>query len=119
MEALETDRKKRTAAPAGKVSEVPNAHEPLREDVQEETTQELLYRKCHHAFNASMGPVSPAEGDRSIHQRDQAMVGYGDSMGVAAEIFEDLFRPAERAFAVHNPVLTVEFADEGTKGLRV
>ena len=47
------------------------------------------------------------------------MVGNGHSMGVAAEIFEDLLRPAEWAFAVNNPLVPVEVANEGMKRLRI
>jgi len=47
------------------------------------------------------------------------MVGNGDSMSVAAQITKNILRAAERPLAVHDPVLTVEFADEDTKRLRV
>jgi hypothetical protein len=66
-----------------------------------------------------MGPVSPAEGNVSIHKGDQAMVGNGYSMSVAAEIAENILRAAEWPLAVDDPVLTVEFSDEGTKSLRL
>ena len=60
-----------------------------------------------------MGPVPPAKGNLSIRERDQAMVGDGDSMSIAAEIAENIFRAAEWALAVDDPVVTVEFANEG------
>jgi len=66
-----------------------------------------------------MGPVSPGECNFSVLERDQAMVGNGHSMGVAAEIFENLLWPAEWAFAVNNPMVAVEVANEGMKGLRI
>ena len=47
------------------------------------------------------------------------MVGNGHSMGVAAEIFENLLRPAEWAFAVNHPIVAVEVANEGLKRLRI
>jgi hypothetical protein len=119
LEALKTNRQKRASAPIGKASEVPDAHELLGEEMKEETTQEFLCGYCHHAFYASMGPVSPAEGNLSIHKGDQAMVGNGYSMCVAAEIAENIFRTAEWPLAVDDPVVAVEFADEGTKGPRV
>ena len=66
-----------------------------------------------------MRTVSPGEGNFSILERNQAMVGNGHSMGVAAEIFENLLRPAEWAFAVNHPIVAVEVANEGMKGLRI
>ena len=47
------------------------------------------------------------------------MVGNGHSMGVAAEIFENLLRPAKWALTVNNPMVAVEVANEGMKGLRI
>jgi len=87
--------------------------------VQEKAAEELLCRQRHQAFYVSMRPVSPAECDISILERDQAIVGNGHSMGVAAEIAENIFRAAEGRLAMDDPVLAVEFADEGTKSLRV
>ena len=66
-----------------------------------------------------MGSVSPAEGNLSVRKRDQAMLGNGYSMAVAPEIAKNKLRAAEWPFDVENPVLAVEFADEGTKSLRV
>ncbi len=66
-----------------------------------------------------MRAVSPGECHFSILERNQAMVGNGHSMGVAAEIFEDLLRPAEWAFAVNYPIVAVEVAKEGMKRLGI
>jgi hypothetical protein len=66
-----------------------------------------------------MSPVSPAEGNLSIFERDQAVVGNGHSMRVTAEIAEYMLRAPEWPFDVKDPVLAIEFADEGVKGLRV
>ncbi len=43
LQATKTDGQKRTSVSVRKVSEVPDAHETLRKDVKEETTQELFY----------------------------------------------------------------------------
>ena len=66
-----------------------------------------------------MRAISPGECHFSILERDQAMVGNGHSMSIAAEIFENLLRPAEWAFAVNDPLVAVEVTDEGMKGLRI
>ena len=66
-----------------------------------------------------MRPISPAEGNISILKRDQAMVGNGHSMGIAAEISKNIFRTAKWRFAVNHPVVAEELADEGLKSLRV
>jgi len=66
-----------------------------------------------------MRPISPAEGNISILERDQAMVGNGHSMGIAAEISKNIFRAAKWRFAVNHPVVAEELVDEGLKSLRV
>ena len=66
-----------------------------------------------------MRTVSPGEGNFSVLERNQAMVGNGHSMSVAAEIFENLFRTAEWPFAVNHPMGAVEIANEGMKRLRI
>jgi len=119
LEAAKADRQKRASVPVGEVPEVPDADKPLREDVKEETAQELIRGQWHHAFYASMSPVSPAEGNFSILERDEAMVGNGHSMRVAAEIAENMLWAAEGPFDMQDPVLAIEFADKGVKSLRV
>ena len=66
-----------------------------------------------------MHPVSPAEGNLSILKRDQAIVGNGNTMSVAAEIFDYVFRTSEWAFAVNNPLVPVDVTNEGMKRLRI
>ena len=58
-----------------------------------------------------MRPVSPGECNFFVLERDQAMVGNGHSMRVAAEIFEDLLRPAKWLFAVNDPMVAVEVSE--------
>lgn len=103
--------------PVGEVPEAADAHEALREDVKEESTQEPLCGQCFHTFYASMCPVSPAEGHLTIRKGDQAVVGNGYSMGVAAKVAENMLGAAEWPFDVQDPLLAVEFADEGMKSL--
>lgn len=66
-----------------------------------------------------MRAVPPGERNFSVLERDQAMVGNGHSMGVAADIFENLLRSAKWGLAVNNPMVTVEVVNEGMKGLGI
>src|SRR5205807_2192482 len=47
--------------------------------------------------------VFPAEADAAVLAGEETAVGDGDAVGVAAEIVENLLRPAERAFGVNDP----------------
>ena len=53
-----------------------------------------------------MSGVPPAESDFPLRKGDQAMVGDGHAMSVAAEIVEYIFRAAEGWFGVDDPVLS-------------
>ncbi len=81
--------------------------------------QELFCWHCHSALYVPMRAVSPGERNISILEGDQAMVGNGHSMGIAAEIFENMFRTAEWAFTVNDPMVAIEVANKGMKRLRV
>ena len=45
------------------------------------------------------------EGDRAVVHRQQALVGEGDAMGIAAEVFQRLPGAAKRRFSVNHPFL--------------
>ena len=53
-----------------------------------------------------MSGVSPAEGDVAVGERNQSVVGDGDTMGVGAEIAQHMFWPAEGRLGIDDPVLT-------------
>ena len=83
--------------------------------MKQKAAQEFLSRESHVFLHVSMRPISPGECDFSILKRDQAMVGNGHSMGVAAEIFKNLFWTAEWLLAVNNPFVAIKVAKEGIK----
>jgi hypothetical protein len=87
--------------------------------MKQETPEKLIRRQCHLAFYVAVPAVSPVECDLSIGERNQAMVGTGHTMGVAAEILENVFRAAERPFAVDDPVVMEHLTDKGVKRLRI
>ncbi len=117
-EALETKRQKRGPVPIGEVSKVPDAHETLREEVKQKAA-ELICLERHGKFPIAMRAVPPAEDDLSVGKGNQAVIGDRHSMGVAAEIAENILGATEGPFAVDNPVVAEQFADKGAKRLRV
>ena len=52
-----------------------------------------------------MSIVSPAEGDAIVLEGYEPMVGDGDSMGVAGQVVENVFRAAEGWLGVDHPIL--------------
>src|SRR5260221_1885063 len=47
--------------------------------------------------------IFPLEGDAAVFQGQQALVGNGDAMSIAAEIFQHLLRTAKRRLGVDHP----------------
>ena len=84
--------------------------------MKQEATQELLGRQGHHSFLIAMGVVLPAESDLVVLEGDEAMVGDGHAMGVAAEIAEHVVGTAKRRFGIDDPVLTEQGAQKSAEG---
>ena len=53
--------------------------------------------------------IAPTKSDLAIGKGDQAMVGDGHAMGVAAQILQHILGAAEGTFQVDDPVLSVEW----------
>ncbi len=64
-----------------------------------------------------MSRISPAEGDLIVSKRNQAMVGDGHAMGVAAQILEHVFGATEGRFRVDHPVFSEQWPKPGSEGL--
>ena len=114
-ETLEAKRQKCAPASTGKKAKIPDAYEALWKQMQQKAAQKFLCGQWQFFLHVSMRAISPGECHFSILERNQAMVGNGHSMRVAAEIFKNLLRSAERAFAINNPMGAVEVANEVPK----
>jgi hypothetical protein len=66
-----------------------------------------------------VGIILPAEGDLVVLEGDEAMVGDGDAMGVAAEIAEDVMGTAERGFGIDDPIVTEQGTQESVEGFLI
>jgi len=53
--------------------------------------------------------IPPAKSDLAIDEGDQAMIGDGYAMGVAAEILEHILRATEGWLRVDHPVLSEQW----------
>ena len=90
-------------------AEVADAHETFGEQVQQESAQEFIERKSQQLLFVVVSGVAPAEGDLLFGKRDQAMVGDGHAVGVAAQIVEHMLGATEGRFRVDHPVLSEEW----------
>jgi hypothetical protein len=95
----------------GEKAVVSNAHEAPGQDVEQEPAKKLDPVEGHGSLSALAGIVLVAERDLGVLERDQALIGDGDPVGVPGEVVEDLVGTAERRFGVDDPF----FASQGVQ----
>jgi hypothetical protein len=103
----------------GQKAEMTDADEAWGKHVEQEAAQELLHRQGHQTLLVTMRGVSPAKGDLAALEGDQAVIGDGHAVGVAAKITENIFGATEGRFAVDHPVLPEEGTEERSEGFGV
>jgi hypothetical protein len=87
----------------GHEAEVTDAMEAVGQRMKQKAANELAGLELHDLGAAVVAIVFPSEGDLGVVEGDQAAVGDGDAVRVAAEIGENLRRSAERLFGVDDP----------------
>ena len=106
-EQSQAQRQQRSAVPVSEEAEVADADEAGRQEVEQETAQELFNSQGHEPLLVAVSGIAPAEGDVAFRERDQPAVGDGDAMGVGAEIAQHMFRATEGPLGVDDPVMAV------------
>src|ERR1700738_663562 len=93
------------ARAAGEQAVVTDAVEALRQDVDQEATDELAGGERHELLaRAAIGTiVLPSEGDAGAVAGDQPAVGDGDAVGIARQIGQHGLWPAEWALGIDDP----------------
>ena len=94
------------AMPMAEPAVVADAVEAARQDVQEKAPDEFRRVEGHRLRRLRGGGavVLIAEADVAVVHVEQSLVGDGDTMGVAADVFEDLLGTGEGRFRIHDPV---------------
>lgn len=96
----------------GHQSVVTRLHESVGKDVKKEPSDELMRRYGYGSFPSGILVVPGKESEPVVADLDEAMVGDGNLVGVAAQVLEDLLRPSERLFGVYDPFFCIEFVRE-------
>src|SRR5277367_3701629 len=87
--------------------------------MEQEATQELVDRQGHASLLVAVSGISPAEGDATVGESNEPVVGDGDPMGIVAEIAQCMFRAAEGSFGVNDPVMTEQQPEPGGEASRL
>ena len=107
------------AVAAGEEAEVADAVEVLGQDMEQEASDELFGREGQGLEVAVMAVVAPAESDLTVLDGEEAVVGDGDAVGVAAEVVEDLVGAGEGGLGVDDPLGLAEGLEVAGEGVGV
>ena len=89
-----------------------NADQPAGQDVEQETGQELVRRNGHDLLKSAIFVISPKERNLAMAQLEEAVVGDGDTMGIASQIAQNLVRSCERRLGLDDPVMNEQRLEE-------
>ena len=104
IEELSTKREFVCAMAVGEQTVVPNAVEAVRENVEQEATDELAGFQRHDCALSVLSIIFPTEANLPVRDREQPTVANRDTMRVARQISEDLARTCKRTFGVDHPL---------------
>src|SRR3974377_1286074 len=102
----------------GRQAIVTDSVEALCQQMHQEAADELVGIERHHPVSLPTfeAVILPFEGDALVIERDQAVVGDGDAMGIAGEIAQDFRGSREWTFAVDHPVTVTQRRQIGREG---
>src|SRR6202790_390300 len=72
--------------------------------MDQKAADELIGIQGHDLLAIAIPVVFPSEADLAVFQGQQSVVGYGDPVGIASDIVEDLCRSRERPPGVDHPL---------------
>ena len=82
-----------------------DAHEAIRQDVQQEAADKLLGIESEGLFSISIFSVAIAQSDLTVLDFNDAVIGQRDAVGVAAEVIKHGLWGAKRLLRIDYPVL--------------
>jgi hypothetical protein len=101
---LATEGKFVAALAIGQEPELADTLEAAWQDVQEETADELVSRESHGPLLITTDIVFPAKSNVAVLKCEQAVVGDGHPVSVAAQISQDLFWSTEGRLGIDPPL---------------
>ncbi len=99
----------------GKQTEVADLHEPRRQNMEQEATDELHRIESHRAAAVVVPRVAPAKAHLSVFEVEQSPVGDGDAMSIAGQILQHMLGSAEGWFRIDYPVFSAKACEERVK----
>ena len=101
----------------GEEAEIANTLEPVGKNVKQEPADEFVCIKRHRLVAVVIAIILPAKLNLAVIDIKQAIIGDGDAVRVACDIFEDYFRSSEGPLGVNHPVLFPDGGDVTQEGI--
>ena len=89
-----------------------DSDEAARQHVQQKAPNKLIGMHGQEPLLVVVSGVAPAERYGVVDERNEAVVGNRDAMGVGAEVSEHLIGPSERRLTIDNPAQRVNLTDQ-------
>ena len=89
----------------------------MRHNMQEKAADELVRGQGHGLDTITLASVAEGKAHLATLDIDDAMIGDGDTMGVASEIVEHLLRACHGPLGIDHPRLVIERLNEAFKAL--
>ena len=96
-------------------TEVPDLNETTRQDVQQESTNELHRIDGHQLLPVPVGGIPPPECHLALLQTNQAAIGDGHAVRVAGQVLDHVLRAMEGAPDMHDPIPTAQLTNESVE----
>jgi len=100
------------SAAVGEETEMSDAGERMRQDMEQKAADELANGKCHGFECIMLFSIATRESNRIINHLFDAVIGDSDFMGIAGEIGKDMLGSGERLFCIDNPVCFIHIVDQ-------
>src|ERR1700722_13239788 len=89
----------------------------LRQDVQQEAADELVGLEGHSLLSVVVSVVFPAEGHCPIVDIEETIIRDGDTMGIAADVIEDLLGSGKGRLGIDDPFLLSQRFEISSEGM--
>lgn len=96
----------------GQKAEMADADEGGWKGVKKEPPDEFFRGQSHNIALVAVATIAKSKGDVAVLDVENAVVGNGDAVGIAAEVVEDFIRPAERRLGINDPALLAKLSDQ-------
>src|ERR1700687_5993953 len=98
---------------------IPDAGKTIRQHVDQKATDELAGLKGHRLLAVVVPVILPAKADLAILDRQQAVVGNGDAVGIPPDILKNLSRSGEWPLGIDDPLGISRRCQIAAKGCRL